>query len=227
MSGVIEVIANEQFKELRRLAVQATAGHWVTDGAGGVVAEDDQLNGGYFIAECGGPGLDGNSRFIAAASPGVVLALLDGLDPAPAAPAYEARDIEVVRQEFEDSLCRAFDAPESDLDELRKRDSDGGYRNPAVQSCWKGYKVGDMIKAACDENMDRQLILLALANLALLRPGLDPALQTLSGRFGVGAGPLFEYFKNMNRDQVGGFSHPPAGRERILPVRRAGEGGDE
>lgn len=121
-----------------------------------------------------------------------------------AAPAYKARDAEDIRQAFEDSLSIAFGGPESALAELCKRDPNGDYSNQSVQSCWRGYKVGDMLKTAQGDEGDRQLILLALANLALLRPGFDHALRTLAGRFGVDGGGLFEHFKDTNRDQVAG-----------------------
>lgn len=97
-------------------------------------------------------------------------------------------------------------------EELFRRDADGDcYTSSVIQSAWWGYQVGgagtNRLEAA-----DRQLVLLGLAYLALLRPGFDHALRTLADRFGVDGGGLFEHFKVSNRDQVGGFVYPPAGR---------------
>lgn len=205
------MIAKEQRQELRALAEEAAAGGW----------------GPYVGARTFDPHYASKAKFIAAISPGVVLALLDGLESAPAAPAYEARDIEVIRQEFEDSLCRAFDEQPSALEELRKRDPDGDYSNMSVRSFWWDYRVGDMLKAVSPNEGDRQLILLALANLALLRPGFGHALQTLSGQFGLDGAALFEYFKDMNRHHVGAWPYPPSGDAKLLPLRPTGEGDDE
>ncbi|MGL4506242.1 MAG: ead/Ea22-like family protein [Aeromonas sobria] len=83
------MITKDQCQELRKLADQATAGPWEARGdgrVGGVAAQDKRLNGGYFVAECYGPRAERNSRFIAAARPEVVLALLDRLDELSSSP---------------------------------------------------------------------------------------------------------------------------------------------
>lgn len=64
---------------LREAAENATPGEWCADDMFGVVA-DAGLNGNFYIATCSGPDNRDNKRFIAAASPAVVLALLDELE---------------------------------------------------------------------------------------------------------------------------------------------------
>ncbi|EBG0644517.1 ead/Ea22-like family protein [Salmonella enterica subsp. enterica] len=61
---------------LREVAENATPGEWCTDDHYGVIA-DAGLNANYYIASCSGPDNRSNKRFIAAANPSVVLALLD------------------------------------------------------------------------------------------------------------------------------------------------------
>ncbi|WP_234105006.1 ead/Ea22-like family protein [Citrobacter freundii] len=61
---------------LRVLAENATPGEWCADGYHGVIA-DAGLNANYYIASCSGPDNRANKRFIAAANPATVLALLD------------------------------------------------------------------------------------------------------------------------------------------------------
>lgn len=64
---------------LREAAENATPGEWCADDMFGVVA-DAGLNGNFYIATCSGPDNRDNKRFIAAANPATVLALLDELD---------------------------------------------------------------------------------------------------------------------------------------------------
>ena len=66
-------------KELRAAAESATPGEWCVDDRHGVIA-DSGLNGNYYIATCSGPEHRANKRFIAAANPATVLALLDELE---------------------------------------------------------------------------------------------------------------------------------------------------
>lgn len=61
---------------LREAAENATPGEWCADDHYGVIA-DAGLNANYYIASCSGPDNRSNKRFIAAANPSVVLALLD------------------------------------------------------------------------------------------------------------------------------------------------------
>ncbi|EHP6158699.1 ead/Ea22-like family protein [Escherichia coli] len=67
------------YQALREAAENATPGEWCTDDHYGVIA-DAGLNANYYIASCSGPDNRSNKRFIAAANPAVVLALLDELE---------------------------------------------------------------------------------------------------------------------------------------------------
>ncbi|MEB6544015.1 ead/Ea22-like family protein [Escherichia coli] len=69
------------YQALRMAAENATPGEWCTDDYYGVIA-DAGLNGNYYIALCAGPDKRANKRFIAAANPAAVLALLDELEAA-------------------------------------------------------------------------------------------------------------------------------------------------
>lgn len=132
------------------------------------------------------------------------------------------------RENFESAVMRSLYGQMGAPEELFRRDADGDcYSNSMIQSAWWGYQVGGAGVNRLEEEGDRQLVLLALGNLALLRPGFDHALRTLAGRYGMNGTDLFEQFKELNRDQVGGFTYPPAGQERILPVRRAESAGEE
>lgn len=64
------------YQALREAAENATPGEWCTDDHYGVIA-DAGLNANYYIASCSGPDNRSNKRFIAAANPATVLALLD------------------------------------------------------------------------------------------------------------------------------------------------------
>ncbi|HHR8571040.1 TPA: ead/Ea22-like family protein [Salmonella enterica subsp. enterica serovar Oranienburg] len=78
------------YQALREAAENATPGEWCTDDHYGVIA-DAGLNANYYIASCSGPDNRSNKRFIAAANPATMLALLDELDSANGyASAYEA-----------------------------------------------------------------------------------------------------------------------------------------
>ncbi|HCG2921381.1 hypothetical protein ACV1DG_24030 [Aeromonas hydrophila] len=75
----IELTA-DALHELRWLATEkATSGKWVMDGQGAIIAADDQLNGGFVVAQSQGPDADWNVRFITAVSPEVVSHLVDRL----------------------------------------------------------------------------------------------------------------------------------------------------
>ncbi|EEZ5173210.1 ead/Ea22-like family protein [Escherichia coli] len=66
------------YQTLRLAAENATPGEWCTDDYG--VIADAGLNANYYIASCSGPDNRANKRFIAAANPATVLALLDELE---------------------------------------------------------------------------------------------------------------------------------------------------
>ncbi|WP_078000134.1 ead/Ea22-like family protein [Edwardsiella tarda] len=61
---------------LRSVAENATPGEWCTDERHGVIA-DSGLNANYYIALCSGTDHRANARYIAAANPATILALLD------------------------------------------------------------------------------------------------------------------------------------------------------
>ncbi|MBE3510859.1 ead/Ea22-like family protein [Enterobacter cloacae complex sp. I2] len=74
-------MSNIDKQSLRTAAENATPGEWCTDDYHGVIA-DAGLNANYYIASCSGPDNRSNKRFIAAASPATVLALLNELEAA-------------------------------------------------------------------------------------------------------------------------------------------------
>ncbi len=91
-------------QSLRTAAENATPGEWCTDDYHGVIA-DAGLNANYYIASCSGPDNRSNKRFIAAANPATVLALLDEL---------EAKDKQIadLKEAFRIALSAAgIDAP--------------------------------------------------------------------------------------------------------------------
>ncbi|MCS1366810.1 ead/Ea22-like family protein [Escherichia coli] len=69
-------MSNINYQALRMAAENATPGEWCADDYYGVIA-DAGLNANYYIALCSGPDKRANKRFIAAADPATVLALLD------------------------------------------------------------------------------------------------------------------------------------------------------
>lgn len=69
------------YSKLKAFALAATPSKWTTDGEKTVMsAESDQLNSGYAVVECHGPDALKNSKYIAAASPVVVLRLIAELE---------------------------------------------------------------------------------------------------------------------------------------------------
>ncbi|HFF9409303.1 TPA: ead/Ea22-like family protein [Escherichia coli] len=67
------------YQALRMAAENATPGEWCANDYCGVIA-DAGLNANYYIASCSGPDNRANKRFIAAANPATVLALLDEIE---------------------------------------------------------------------------------------------------------------------------------------------------
>ncbi|MFK8879630.1 MULTISPECIES: ead/Ea22-like family protein [unclassified Enterobacter] len=72
-------MSNIDKQALRTAAENATPGEWCTDDYHGVIA-DAGMNANYYIASCSGQDNRSNKRFIAAANPATVLALLDELE---------------------------------------------------------------------------------------------------------------------------------------------------
>ncbi|EFJ6123898.1 ead/Ea22-like family protein [Escherichia coli] len=69
-------VSKINYQALRMAAENATPGEWCSDDYYGVIA-DAGLNANYYIASCSGPDNRANKRFIAAANPATVLAVLD------------------------------------------------------------------------------------------------------------------------------------------------------
>ena len=83
------------YQALRMAAENATPGEWCTNDYYGVIA-DAGLNANYYIASCSGPDNRANKRFIAAANPATVLALLDEREAAKKRIAeLEAREVQL------------------------------------------------------------------------------------------------------------------------------------
>ena len=73
----------EQLAQLREKARSASAGDWIKESGDGweaVSSSDDHANGGFIIAHFEGPDAKANREFMQAATPNVVLALLDELE---------------------------------------------------------------------------------------------------------------------------------------------------
>lgn len=68
-------MSNINYQALRMAAENATPSEWCSDDYG--LIADAGLNANYYIASCSGPDNRANKRFIAAANPATVLALLD------------------------------------------------------------------------------------------------------------------------------------------------------
>jgi hypothetical protein len=116
------------------------------------------------------------------------------------------------RENFESAIMRSLYGQMGTPEELFRRDADGDcYTSSVIQSAWWGYQVGgagtNRLEAA-----DRQLVLLGLAYLALLRPVINHDLLLLSDRLEAGGSALFEQLKELNRYHLTGSIHSPAGR---------------
>lgn len=95
-------MSNIDKQSLRTAAENATPGGWCNDDYHGVIA-DAGLNANYYIASCSGPDNRSNKRFIAAASPATVLALLDELEAAEKRIAELTGENEYIRKRFIES----------------------------------------------------------------------------------------------------------------------------
>ncbi|EFD5358715.1 TPA: ead/Ea22-like family protein [Escherichia coli] len=75
-------MTSEQLAQLREVARSASGGDWIKESGDGweaVSSSDDQVNGGFIIAHFEGPDAKANREFMQAATPNVVLALIDEL----------------------------------------------------------------------------------------------------------------------------------------------------
>ncbi|EIY1839154.1 ead/Ea22-like family protein [Escherichia coli] len=109
------------YQTLRMAAENATPGEWCTDDYHGVIA-DAGLNANYYIASCSGPDNRSNKRFIAAANPAAVLALLDELEY------YKSREERVTKLVMDnstswDALYKQLEAAEKRIAELEARET--------------------------------------------------------------------------------------------------------
>ncbi|WP_049294064.1 ead/Ea22-like family protein [Franconibacter helveticus] len=71
--------------KLKAAAERASGGEWVKEAGDGweaVCSADDQVNGGFIIAEFHGPGDKENREFVQAANPSAVLELIASLEAA-------------------------------------------------------------------------------------------------------------------------------------------------
>lgn len=108
------------YQALRLAAENATPGEWCTDDYHGVIA-DAGLNANYYIASCSGPDNRANKRFIAAANPATVLALLDELEAVQKTSAARLVAIDTTHKMFQRERDRAEKA-EKRIAELEARE---------------------------------------------------------------------------------------------------------
>ncbi len=114
-------MSNINYQALRMAAENATPGEWCSDNYYGVIA-DAGLNANYYIASCSGPDNRANKRFIAAANPAAVLALLDELEY------YKSREERVTKLVMDnstswDALYKKLEAAEKRIAELEARET--------------------------------------------------------------------------------------------------------
>ncbi|HFN3767925.1 TPA: ead/Ea22-like family protein [Enterobacter hormaechei] len=128
-------MSNIDKQSLRTAAENATPGEWCTDDYHGVIA-DAGLNANYYIASCSGPDNRSNKRFIAAANPATVLALLDEL---------EAKDKAWAAQD--DHINQQADRIES----LEKKNGDLGKALGAAEE--RNARAHELLSAATAENV--------------------------------------------------------------------------
>lgn len=109
--------------ELKKLAEAATPRAWTTDGEREIMsAESDQLNSGWVIAQCQGPDNRGNARYVAAANPAAVLALIAEVARSTEREIMQLAEIESLRKALTDvreSLGREYWDQYAGLDETR------------------------------------------------------------------------------------------------------------
>ncbi|MCH9329196.1 ead/Ea22-like family protein [Enterobacter hormaechei] len=135
-------MSNIDKQSLRTAAENATPGEWCTDDYHGVIA-DAGLNANYYIASCSGPDNRSNKRFIAAANPATVLALLDELEAAEKRIAdLEAREVKLPNPHAHLIWIQAGHAPDDYWDDVAVSHSekdkccDGSDRYP-VYALWE------------------------------------------------------------------------------------------
>ncbi|EIN2736505.1 ead/Ea22-like family protein [Escherichia coli] len=124
-------MSNINYQALRMAAENATPGEWCSDDYYGVIA-DAGLNANYYIASCSGPDNRANKRFIAAANPATVLAVLDEreaqskriaeLETNLAALAAENAEL----NKFIVQSCYVFDGEQDELSDAYICATDGG-----------------------------------------------------------------------------------------------------
>ncbi|EFB9708064.1 TPA: ead/Ea22-like family protein [Escherichia coli] len=133
-------MSNINYQALRMAAENATPGEWCSDDYYGVIA-DAGLNANYYIASCSGPDNRANKRFIAAANPATVLAVLDEreaqskriaeLETNLAALAAENAEL----NKFIVQSCYVFDGEQDELSDAYICATDGGMpQTPATDA---------------------------------------------------------------------------------------------
>ena len=141
------------YQALRLAAENATPGEWCTDDYHGVIA-DAGLNANYYIASCSGPDNRANKRFIAAANPATVLALLDENESM-------CRDLIARNGEIEGlrKLVAELEETKSKLNEQREYYegviSDGSKRIAELESGSQAQKLVEAIIVAIENEQER------------------------------------------------------------------------
>ncbi|EFF8510413.1 ead/Ea22-like family protein [Escherichia coli] len=121
-------MSNINYQALRMAAENATPGEWCSDNYYGVIA-DAGLNANYYIASCSGPDNRANKRFIAAANPAAVLALLDELEY------YKSREERVTKLVMDNST--SWDALYKKLEAAEKRNAKLQSENAYIRNRYK------------------------------------------------------------------------------------------
>ncbi|WP_409515490.1 ead/Ea22-like family protein [Atlantibacter sp.] len=99
----------ELIARLKLAAEKASNGEWVKESGDGweaACSANDRANSGFIIAHFEGPDAAANRKFVQAANPVNVLALVEALGNYKAAYGEEARDKEVQRSVTDDALCK-------------------------------------------------------------------------------------------------------------------------
>lgn len=120
-------MSNINYQVLRMAAENATPGEWGSDDYG--VIADYGLNANYYIASCSGPDNRANKRFIAAANPATVLALLDELEH------YKSREERVTKLVMDNST--SWDALYKKLEAAEKRNAKLQSENAYIRNRYK------------------------------------------------------------------------------------------
>jgi hypothetical protein len=132
-------VSNINYQALRMAAENATPGEWCSDDYG--LIADAGLNANYYIASCSGPDNRANKRFIAAANPATVLALLDEREAQSKRIAELETNLAALAAEnaglnkFIVQSCYVFDGQQDELSDAYICATDGGMpQTPATDA---------------------------------------------------------------------------------------------